>query len=148
MTFAGQPDSLPVVDARGYLDLDVALLEHAVCAVAFLARLLDELPGAVARRACPGAHELPEDAARDLTHAAVAATGRAGADLRLRLGAVSSAALARNRDAEWHVALGSRRHVGMQLAGEAPERALDLVGVRRSRHAKKLVVVAFSRRHR
>src|SRR6266566_6658027 len=111
MTFAGQPDSLPVVDARGYLDLDVALLEHAAGAVAFLARLLDELPGAVARRTCPGAHEFAEDAARDLTDAAVAPTGRAGADLRLRLGAVSSATLARNRNAEWHVALGSRRHL-------------------------------------
>src|SRR6266516_231475 len=236
MTFAAQPDSLPVVDARRDLDVDVALLEHAAGAVAFLARVLDELPGAVAGRTCPGAHELAEDAARDLTHAAVAPTGRAGADLRLRLRAVSSATLARNGDAERHLALRPRRHlrqvdldprgdvgaahappsspaeqvvaeecgeqirkaaeveggrreaaaaqtrmteavvelpplgvgehlvrldgvaepvvgvrllrhVGMQLAGEAPERALDLVSVRRSRHAEKLVVVALSRCH-
>src|SRR6266576_1426169 len=98
MTFAGQPDSLTIVDARGYLDLDVALLEHTAGTLAFLARLLDELPRAVAGRTGPGAHELAEDAARDLTHAAVAPAGRAGADLSLRLRAVSSATLARNRD--------------------------------------------------
>src|SRR2546426_4308956 len=237
MTFAAQPDSLTIVDARRDLDLDVSLLEHAAGPMAFLTRLLDELPGAVARRTGPGAHELAEDAARDLTHAAVAPTGWAGADLRLRLGAVSSATLAWNRDAERHVALCSSRHlrqvdldprrdvgaarapssspaeevvaeecreqigeaaevergrleaaatqtrmteavvelpplgvgenlvrlddlaepvigirllrhVGMQHPGEAPERTLDLVGVRRSRHAEKLVVVALSRRHR
>src|SRR2546421_12773282 len=39
-------------------------------------------------------------------------------------------------------------HVGMELTGEAPERPLDLVRVRRSRHAEKLVVVALSRGHR
>jgi len=38
-------------------------------------------------------------------------------------------------------------HVGMQLTGEAPECTLDLVGVRCSRHAEKLVVVALSRGH-
>jgi len=39
-------------------------------------------------------------------------------------------------------------HVGMELTGEAPECALDLVGARLSRHAEKLVVVALSRGHR
>jgi len=40
------------------------------------------------------------------------------------------------------------RDIGMQLASKAPERTLDLVGARRSRHGEKLVVVALSRRHR
>ena len=39
------------------------------------------------------------------------------------------------------------RHVGVHLAGEAAEGALDLLGVRGSRHAEKLVVVALSRGH-
>jgi hypothetical protein len=43
--------------------------------------------------------------------------------------------------------IGLFRHVGVELPREPPESALDLVGARGSRHTKKLVVVAFGRRH-
>src|SRR6266700_1761890 len=111
MAFAAQPDSLPVVDPRGDLDLDVALLDHAAGPVAYLAGLLDQLPGAVAGRTRSGTHELSEDTARDLTHAAAAAAGRAGADLRVRLRAVPSTTRARDGDAERHLALCARRYL-------------------------------------
>ena len=202
-----------------------------------LALLLDQLPRARARRAGPRAHELPEHAARNLAHSAAASTGRARANRSVGLRPVPSATATGNGDAERHLTIGPRRHlgqvdldpggdvcaapaaaspsaaedvvaeergeeigevaevercrlkataaqtrvseavvelaplgvgenlvglddlaeamigirlvrhVGVHLAGEAAERALDLLGVRGSRHAEKLVVVALSRGH-
>ncbi len=111
MAFAAQPDSLPVVDSRRYLDLEGALFDHAARAVALLTRMLDELPRARAGGTRSGAHELPEDTARDLAHTAAASAGRTRTNLGVGLCTVASATLARNGDAEGHLALRPGRHL-------------------------------------
>src|SRR5204863_6940212 len=97
---AAKPDALCVVDACPDLHLERPLLDHAAGAVALLARLLDQLSRAVARRAGSGAHELTEHAARHLAHPAAATAGRTRADRRLGLRALPAAAVTGNGDAE------------------------------------------------
>ena len=66
VSLAGDTDALPVVDAGGNVDVELAALERAPCAVALGARMLDDLATALAGRARRRAHELAEHAARDL----------------------------------------------------------------------------------
>src|SRR5436190_5482309 len=111
MPFTREPDPLSVVDPCRNLYLERALLQHSARAVALLARVLDPAAGPAARGASLRAHELPEDAARDLSQPSGAATGRAGADSRPRFGAVAAAAFARNGDLERHLPRRPARRV-------------------------------------
>src|SRR5581483_8516815 len=111
MTLAAQPDALAVVDARGDVDFHGALLEHPAGAAALAAGRLDQPAAAGARRAGLGAHELAEDAPRDLLHPADPVAGRARAHRRPGLGAVTVAARARDRHLERHLA----RRAGRRL---------------------------------
>src|SRR5712691_4922369 len=103
MPLAGDPDLLPVVDAGGDLHLEPALFDLPSGAPAFGARGLDDPAGAAAARAALRAHELAEDAVRHLLHAPRAAAGRARRRHGARLGAVTVAAPAPNRDPEGDV---------------------------------------------
>ena len=104
VTFAAEPDALPVVDARGDVDIQRSLLEHPAGAVALLAWMLDVPAGAAAGRTGLRAHELAEDAARHLAQTAASAAAWTGADLRPRLGAAAVAARASDGDLERHLA--------------------------------------------
>src|SRR6266487_1234473 len=112
MSFPAQPDALPVMDPSRYLHLESALFDYTARTVAFFTCVLDELPRARAGGTRPSAYELPEDAARNLANAPAASAGRAGTDLGVGLGAVPTATLTRNSDAEGHLALRSGCHLG------------------------------------
>src|SRR5262249_19391906 len=88
---AGEADALAVVDPRGDLDVERPLVERAAGAAAGLARVLDDPAGAAALRARHGAHELAEDAARDLLEPPGTAAAPTGRDARAGLDAVAAA---------------------------------------------------------
>ena len=92
----------------GISTVERAFLDDPAGAAALAARLLDPAAGAGARGAGLGAHELAEDAPRHLLEPPGAAAGRAGRDLRARLGAVAVAARAGDGDLERHLARARR----------------------------------------
>ena len=85
------PDPLAVVDPGRDLDVELLRLDRAPVAVAGGAGRLDDGAGAEAGRAGLRAHELAEDAARDLLQLATARAGRARDALGARLGPVTLA---------------------------------------------------------
>ena len=112
MPLARQADALTVVDPRRDLDLERPLFEQATGAVARLARVLDRSPGAAAGRTRLRPDELAEHAARHLPQAAGPATCRTRDDRRPRLGPVTAATRARDRDLERHLARRAACSVG------------------------------------
>ena len=120
VAFAGEPDSLTVVDAGRDLDVERPFLEHASGSAAALARVLDDSARAAATAARLAANELAEGRPRHELDAAGA--GAIGARRRARAGldAVSPTLRARNRDLE----RDGPRDAGRRLF----ERDLDLGG--------------------
>ena len=98
MAGAADPDLLAVVDPGRDLDLELYLLERAAGTLAADARRLDDAPGAAAGRARLRAHELAEDAARDLLQLPLPPHVVQVTRSRPRLGALAVAALAGRRD--------------------------------------------------
>ena len=94
VTGPAHPDPLPVRDAGRHVDVDARVVHRAAEAVTGLARGLDGLPASFAARAGAGAHELAEDALRDLLHLSCAATDLTGNGRRTRSGTVTVARLA------------------------------------------------------
>ena len=111
MAFPAQADALPVVDSRRDLDVELALLDEAPCAVAALAGPLDDRAGPAAARAAVRADELAERAAGDLLDVPGPLARRARDRLRAGLGPGADAPLARSRDAERHLPLGAGRRL-------------------------------------
>src|SRR5207249_571896 len=135
MPLSREADPLPVVDARRDLDVEAPLLEHAACAVAVLAGVLDDPAGTGTAPARLAAHELAEPGTRHVLEASAspavraARDGRAGLDLR---GDVRSARAARaRRDAEDVVSEEGREDVGeaAEVERRRPEAATPQPGV-------------------
>src|SRR5262249_56990424 len=91
MTFSRDPNLLAVVDSRGDLDIERALLEPAPLAIAARARLFDPLSGAPAGRTRLRADELTEGATRDPLRPSRASAGLADDRARSRCGAGAGA---------------------------------------------------------
>src|SRR5262249_49162601 len=90
MPFPGDPDLLAVVDARGHLDLEAALLDRPPGALAVEARMLDDASRSAARRAGLRADELAERRAGHLLQAPATSAGRAADRLRAGLRAAAA----------------------------------------------------------
>ncbi len=94
MTLAANPDALAVGDTGGNIDVDRAVVQRAADAVAGRARRLDHASEAVAARARARAHELPEDALRDLLHPPCTSAHVTGDGRCARSGTVAATRLA------------------------------------------------------
>src|SRR5207253_1383711 len=108
---AAEADALPVMDARGNLDLERPLFQHATGAAALRAGRLDLAAGAAARRTRLRADELAEDAARHLLDPTGAAARRTRRDRAARLSALAAAVPAGDGDLEGDIAAGALRRL-------------------------------------
>src|SRR5947209_11228541 len=96
VTFAAEPDPLPVVDPRRDLDAERTLLDDASAARAAIARSLHDGARTAAARARLRPHELAERASRDVLEIAAALALRTSRRAGARLCAVPPTAPARD----------------------------------------------------
>src|SRR5207244_13420332 len=104
VTFAADPDSLPVVDPRRDLDPERPLLHDASAPLATVARRLHDRAGAAAARARLRPHELADRASRAVLHLAAAVALRAPRRPGARLRAAPATAAARDARPDGDVA--------------------------------------------